>query len=161
MLPKHPVPTNTQRVCRRDPRFRQELEACFIRHHLRWPGSLETRLATPALKSVPIPGLVGAAGAAAALEGTSRLEHTVSHGPGLCLLGRLQRWWPGCATHGAQRAPGSARQHLLRILERAGDGTGAVPDTPKHWDKAHRPCFHCIWSQVGCCPPRLIFRSIN
>jgi len=77
------------------------------------------------------------------------------------LLGRFRRWWPGCATPGAQRAPGSAHWLPLGTSERAGDGTGAVTDTPVQWGKAHHPGFHCTWSQVGCCPPRLIFRGIN
>lgn len=138
----------------------QELEAAFIHHHLCWPGSSETQLVTLAPKSIPI--LVEAAGAAAALEGPSRLEHPISPSPSPCLrlLGRLWRWWPDCATHRAQRAPGSAHQHLSRSLERAGDGTGAVPSTPKQWGKAHHPCFHCTWSQVGCCPPGLLSRAL-
>lgn len=97
---------------------------------------------TLALKPVPIPRLAGAAGAAGALE-TSRLEHTVSHGPDPCLwlLGRFWRWQLGSATHRAQRAPSSAHRHPLGALERAGDRTGAVADPPMQWGKAHHQRF--------------------
>lgn len=40
------------------------------------------------------------------------------------------------------------------------DGTSAVPDTPKHWGKAHQTCFHGTQGQVGC-PSGVIVRGIN
>lgn len=108
-------------------------------------------------KPVPIPRPIGAAGAAAALEGTSRLEHSDSHGPSP--LGGLQRRWLDYATDRAQH-------HLCppSPVEDFGKGWGwmgpVLCQTPQSTGVRLIRRFHGTQGQLGC-PSGVIVRGIN
>lgn len=103
MLPQQPLPTKQGRALEGPTRWAGDGGTFYLP-----PPPLARHIGNPLVtlvpKPVPIPRPIGAAGAAAALEGTSRLEHSDSHGPRPCLqpLGGLRRRWLGCATDRAQ-----------------------------------------------------------
>lgn len=80
MLPQQPLPTKQGRALEGPTRWAGDGGTFYLpppplARHIRNP------LVTLVPEPVPIPRPIGAAGAAAALEGTSRLEHRDSHGP--------------------------------------------------------------------------------
>lgn len=132
--PQHPLPRNRAGLWR-DPHAGQEMEAPFIHQPPPRPHTLETRRVTLEPKPVPIPRPRRAGGDQQV--GAERFSWPWSC---LQLPGWLRRRWLGCATERAQhhQCPPSPAEDFGKSFGKGWAGASAVPDTPKHWGKAHQ-----------------------